>query len=77
MSSATPDDFLIENEDDEYLMRVVIDTSLSKFYLYSNEGETKTVDCDTTDEFMNVLELINAVVPDECIAYAEPVVSKV
>jgi len=77
MTIPSPDDYLIDNEGDEYLMRVVIDTSLSKFYLYSNEGETRTVDCDNTDQFMNVLELINAVVPDECIAYAEPVVSKV
>tara|TARA_B100000902_G_C27041825_1_gene779718 strand:- start:606 stop:839 length:234 start_codon:yes stop_codon:yes gene_type:complete len=75
MSIPSSDDYLIENEGDEYLMRVVIDPSLRKFYLYSNEGETKIVDCDTVDEFMNVLELVNAVVPDQYIAYAEPAVS--
>jgi hypothetical protein len=75
MSIPSPEDYLIENEGDEYLMRVVIDPSLRKFYLYSNEGETKTVDCDNIDEFMNVLELVKAVVPDEYVAYAEPAVS--
>lgn len=75
MTIPSPDDYLIENEGDEYLMRVVIDPSLRKFYLYSNEGETKTVDCNNVDEFMNVLELVKAVVPDECVAYAEPAVS--
>lgn len=75
MTIPSADDYLIDNEDEEYLMRVVIDPSLRKFYLYSNEGETKVVDCDDTDQFMSVLELVNAVVPDWCIAYAEPVVS--
>ena len=30
---------------------------------------------DNIDEFMNVLELVKAVVPDEYVAYAEPAVS--
>ena len=59
------------NEDD-FLTRCVVDPSTRSFYLYSNEGETKTVECDTVDQFMSVLELCQNVLTDE-IAFAEPI----
>ena len=37
------EDFLVDNDDDEYLTRVVIDTCARRFYMYSNEGETKDI----------------------------------
>jgi len=64
-------DYAVENEDDEHLTRVVIDTCSRTFRLYSNEGETKIVECDNMDEFMNVLELVRAVVDDDVVAYSE------
>lgn len=64
-----------DDSESSYLTRIVVDTCLRKFYLYSNYGETRIVDCDNVDEFMNVLELIRAVVPKNCIAYAEPIES--
>ena len=57
---------------DEYLTRVVIDPSTRNFYLYSNEGDEKVVDCSTTDEFMNVLSFIRATAPEDTIAYSNP-----
>jgi len=51
-----------------------VDTCASKFYLYSNEGKTREVDCDNVDEFMNVLELVRAVCDDEIVSYSEPLV---
>ena len=56
-SDHDPKDYTTKSEDDEYLTRVVIDTCARTFYLYSNEGEKKIVNCDTGDEFMNVLTL--------------------
>jgi hypothetical protein len=72
MVSHNPKDYHIENESDEFLTRVVVDPCSRKIYLYSNEGVTRSVDCDTPNEFMNVLELIKNIVDDEIIAYAEP-----
>jgi hypothetical protein len=73
-SSHQPEDYYRDSEEDEYLTKVVVDTCASKFYLYSNEGKTREVDCDNVDEFMNVLELVRAVCDDEIVSYSEPLV---
>ena len=65
-----PEDYACD-EGDEFLTRVVIDTCSRTFRLYSNEGETKIVECDNMDEFMNVLELVRAVVDEDVVAYSE------
>ena len=64
-------DYSCENENDEHLTRVVIDTCSRTFRLYSNEGGEKIVECDNMEEFMNVLELVRAVVDDDVVAYSE------
>ena len=39
--------------DDAYLTRCVVDPLKRKLYLYSSEGDEKTVDCiETMDQFM-------------------------
>ena len=65
------EDYALENEDDEFLTRVVIDTCSRTFRLYSNEGETKIVECNNMKEFMNVLTLVRGVVDEDVIAYSE------
>ena len=75
MTRLVPDDYYISNEDDEWLTRVVVDTCLRKFYLYSNEGETKELTCDSVDQFMNVLEVVRALVDESSVVYAEPLES--
>ena len=57
---------------DEYLSRVVIDPSTRNFYLYSNEGDEKVVDCETVDEFLNGMSFIRSTASDDVIAYANP-----
>lgn len=64
-----------EEQEDEYLTRVVVDTCARKFYLYSNEGNDRVVDCDNMDEFINILELVRRVVNEDIIAYSGPLVS--
>ncbi len=64
-------DYSLENEDDEHLTRVVVDTCSRTFRLFSNEGTEKVVECDNMDEFMNVLELVRAVVDEDVVAYSE------
>jgi hypothetical protein len=73
-SSYQPEDYYRDSEDEEYLTKVVVDTCGRKFYLYSNEGETREVDCDNVEEFMNVLELVRGVCDEEIVSYAEPLV---
>ena len=71
-SSYRPDDYYSDNMEDEYLTKVVVDTCARKFYLYSNEGTAREVDCDNVDEFMNVLELVRATCPEERLVYTDP-----
>ena len=59
-------------EDEEYLMKCVVDPIKRTFYLYSSEGDKKTVDCDNIDEFMYVLELVRATCPEERLTYTNP-----
>ncbi len=64
-------------EDEEYLTKCVVDTLKRTFYLYSSEGDKKTVECDTVDEFMNVLELVRATCPEDRLVYTEPLSGKI
>ena len=64
-------------EDDEYLTRVVIDTCARTFRLYSNEGDERIVNCDSMEEFMNVLELVRKVVDEDIVAYVGPLTANI
>ena len=61
----------IEYEDDEYLMKCVVDPAKRTFFLYSSEGDTKTVVCDTPDQFMNVLETCTTHLNKDQIEFAD------
>ena len=63
-------------EEEEYLMKCVVDPVKRTFYLYSSEGDTKQVDCNNVEEFMNVLELVRATCPEERLVYADPLSGK-
>ena len=69
-----PEDYTIDNEDDEYLTRVVIDVTARTFYLYSSEGAKRVVEENTVDEFMTLLSVIRDVVDEDIIAYTDPLV---
>ena len=58
-------------KEDEYLTRCVVDTTKRTFYLYSNEGDTKEVHCEDTEEVMNVLSFIRKTLTDELV-YTAP-----
>lgn len=74
MATHSPDDYEINNPDDEYLTRVVVDVTARTFYLYSNEGDKRVVDNNTVDEFITLLSVIRDVVDDDIIAYTDPMV---
>ena len=57
---------------DEYLTRCVVDPAKRTVYLYSSEGDEKTVTCETVDQFMSVLDFVRATVDEETLSYANP-----
>jgi hypothetical protein len=57
---------------DEYLTRCVVDPIKRKVYMYSNEGTEREVECETVDEFMNVLNFVRATLNDDMLSYANP-----
>tara|TARA_B100001029_G_scaffold21790_1_gene14714 strand:+ start:430 stop:627 length:198 start_codon:yes stop_codon:yes gene_type:complete len=58
--------------DNEYLTRCVVDPLKRKIYLYSSEGDEKTVDCETVDQFMNMLLFVRDTAGDEVLSYVDP-----
>ena len=61
--------------EDDYLTRVVVDTSGRKFNLYSENGDEKIIECETIYEFMGVLEFCREILDDDVLAYAGPLVA--
>lgn len=59
------------NEED-FLSRVVVDTSSRRFFLYSENGDEKVIDCETIDQFMSVLEFCRELLDEDTLAYAGP-----
>ena len=57
--------------DEEFLMKCVVDPTKKTFYLYSNEGDTKEIVCDNTNQFMNVLSVVRASCPEDRLVYTE------
>jgi len=57
---------------EEFLTRYVVDTLARKFYLYSSDGDERVVECETVDQFMNVLEVVRTQVDEDMLAYSSP-----
>mgnify|MGYP000405641345 CR=1 FL=1 len=58
--------------EEDFLSRCVVDPQKRKFYIYSEEGNEKVVECETIDEFMNVLEFCRDILDEDTLAYANP-----
>lgn len=54
-----------------YVAGVVIDVCTRSFLLLSDEGDEKMVECDTAEQFMNVLEVCTSNLNDDEIEYAD------
>ena len=69
----TDKNLYVESEEDEYLIRCVVDTSKRTFNLYSNLGTEKVVDCENMNEFMNVLSFVRSMLDEtDELVYADP-----
>jgi len=60
-------------QEEDFLSRCVVDPVARKFYLYSEQGDEKVVECETVDQFMSVLELVRDSCNEDILAYADPV----
>ena len=60
----------------ECVMGIVIDVCTRSFLLLSDEGNEKLVECETVQEFMNVLEVVTANLQPEQIEYADLAVAE-
>ena len=55
----------------ECVQGIVIDVCTRSFLLLSDEGSEKMVQCETVNEFMNVLEVVTANLDEDQIEYAD------
>lgn len=60
------------SDTEEFLTRCVVDTLARKFYLYSSEGDERIVECETVEQFMNVLDVVRSQLDEETLAYSNP-----
>ena len=56
---------------DDFVNRTVIDVCNRSFLIISDDGEEKTVTCDTTEQFMDVMEVVTELLQPERIKYAD------
>ena len=57
---------------EDFLSRCVVDPVTRKFYLYSEQGDEKVVECETVDQFMDVHQLCRGLLDEETLAYSSP-----
>lgn len=58
----------------EYVQSIVIDVCSRTFLLLSDCGNERLVECDKSEEFMNVLEVVTENLSPDQIRYADLVV---
>jgi len=56
---------------EQFVEGIVIDICSRSFLLLSDQGEQKMVQCDTANEFMNVLEVVTSNLDENQIEYAD------
>ena len=57
---------------DETVHDIIVDVCKRRITLISNEGETRFVKCEDTEQFMGVMDVIKEHADPELITYVEP-----
>jgi len=55
----------------ETVMGIVIDISSRTFLLFGTEGSIKTIECQTVNQFMDILKLSKSNFSEDQISYAD------
>jgi hypothetical protein len=61
---------------DEYIDCVLVDICRRRFACVSDRDDVKTLECETTEEFMRVLEMCQAFLPSDAILWVDPMVTE-
>ena len=56
--------------EDDWVNRTIIDVCNRSFLIISDDGEEKLITCETTEQFMDVKEVVNKLLDPERIEYA-------
>ena len=56
--------------DDDWVNRTIIDVCNRSFLIISDDGEEKFITCETTEQFMDVKEVVNKLLDPDRIEYA-------
>jgi len=59
-----------DHMDDDFVNRTIIDVCNKSFLLISDDGEEKFITCETTEQFMNVKEVVDKLLDPDRIEYA-------
>ena len=57
--------------DDGFVNRNIIDVCRRSFLIISDDGEEKLVRCETPEQFMDVMEVVDKLLEPERIVYAD------
>ena len=55
---------------EDYLTRCVVDPVKRSFYIYSEQGDDRVIECDTVDQFLSVLEVCRKLLDEDTLAYS-------
>ena len=61
-------------QNEEYIDCVLVDMCSRRFACVSDQDDVKTLECETTDEFMRVLEVCQAFLPEDSVLWVDPAV---
>ena len=55
--------------DDAFVLQVTCDVNRRCFYMISSEGDEKFIECESSDEFVNVWNFVHAMLSEDEIKY--------
>ena len=55
---------------EDYLTRCVVDPVKRSFYIYSEQGDDRVIECETVDQFMSVLEMCRTLLDEDTLVYS-------
>ena len=61
-------------QNEEYIDCVLVDMCSRSFVCVSDHDDVKTLECETMDEFMRVLEVCQAFLPEDSVLWVDPAV---
>ena len=55
---------------EDYLTRCVVDPVKRSFYIYSEQGDDRVIECETVDQFLSVLEVCRNLLDEDTLTYS-------